>query len=31
LAGLLRDLGSMLVQVMSKVEAGNGAGSEEEA
>jgi large subunit ribosomal protein L10 len=29
LAGLLRDLGSMLVQVMSK--AGNGGGSEEEA
>jgi large subunit ribosomal protein L10 len=31
LAGLLRDLGSMLVQVMSKAETGNGAGSEEEA
>jgi large subunit ribosomal protein L10 len=30
LASLLRDLGSMLVQVMSKVEAGNGGGSEEE-
>jgi len=30
LAGLLRDLGSMLVQVMSKVEAGNGGESEEE-
>jgi large subunit ribosomal protein L10 len=29
LSGLLRDLGSMLVQVMSK--AGNGGGSEEEA
>ena len=31
LAALLRDLGSMLVQVMSRVEAGNGGGSEEEA
>jgi large subunit ribosomal protein L10 len=31
LAALLRDLGSMLVQVMSRVEAGNGDGSEEEA
>ena len=31
LASLLRDLGSMLVQVMSRVEAGNGGGAEEEA
>jgi large subunit ribosomal protein L10 len=31
LASLLRDLGSMLVQVMSRVEAGNGGESEKEA